>query len=660
LALVAQTIYEQCFQLLSDGLIIITPDETIQDINAAALKIFGYNDLKEGSLDTPVGKKITILIPDHTCITCSIPFKELFKKEGTPSNPNLLQTPEIEHLYRAKTSSGAFLEIIITFSKSFDGKLLIAKIENTTIKSHTKKIMKVVHKILGLTNYLIFFEVDDKGKLIWLSDNFEESMGYKKDEWIGKNAVDLLEAKSKAFILSFFKPGSSKPQFPKPPQTYHVQWVKKDGSLLNLRVIGATVDNLNVMHLAINIDAEEQKRLLEVGIRESQADQFKLVNKTLSCLSHDLRTPTHGIGLLLKQLRDSVTAKELKFSFFEDKILKNIEIFLFDMNWSLDEFVTLINLDSKTCALIPDNFNLNIFFTEIARFISQYIEKKEIELSILLDPQIPINIFSDKEKLKSIILNICKNATDFTNNGKIEILLTLDEKSKQILLRHEKLEEFELTITINDTGIGIDKKYHQMIFEKFSYLPNPAYPSRKGLGLYISSKIADLLCAKLKLEKSELNIGSSFSITIPVKTAKTQDFPVIKLQKPSVLVAEDNELNRRLLIALATKNGCRCTSARDGQEALEKLKKEAFDFVLMDIQMPIKDGLQATEEWREIEKHKSLRRTPIIAVSAVLKDAEKERECQKAGMDSLVSKPCDWETIKKSLKSLGFEITEKK
>jgi len=260
-------------------------------------------------------------------------------------------------------------------------------------------------------------------------------------------------------------------------------------------------------------------------------------------------------------------------------------------------------------------------------------------------PGISEQIFGDPTRLQQVLYNLLNNAVKFTSEGTIEF---------GVKLINDKTLEFY----IKDSGIGVEEKDHKKIFEMFGQADTSTTRSYggSGLGLTISKRLVELMGGKMWVE-SESGKGATFYFTLPYKPVDKidkdqKDLPSSELEKDVLLLVEDNIINQRLTKLMLEKSGYKVLTANNGQIAIDIFKEHReIKLVLMDIQMPVLDGLLATSAIREFELSTGLKRTPIIAVTAHAMKGDKEK-CLDAGCDNYLSKPIMLETLIATIKKI--------
>jgi CheY-like chemotaxis protein/anti-sigma regulatory factor (Ser/Thr protein kinase) len=247
-------------------------------------------------------------------------------------------------------------------------------------------------------------------------------------------------------------------------------------------------------------------------------------------------------------------------------------------------------------------------------------------------------VVGDELKLRQILINIVNNAIKFTNEGFVNVEANIVEQGSNLL--------FEIVVA--DSGIGINKKQLVEIFDEFKQLDFYLTKKNKGtgLGLTITKRLVDLMAGTIRVE-SEPNNGSRFIVEIPltsgILTNRELNMNINGEQKGAesrkikILLAEDNEANQFLIKALTKAKNWNITVVENGQEAVEAFKKDEFNLILMDVQMPLMNGYEATKMIRDIEKERGTH-IPIIALTAYAMKSDKDM-CIEAGMDDYISKP---------------------
>lgn len=376
---------------------------------------------------------------------------------------------------------------------------------------------------------------------------------------------------------------------------------------------------------------EAKNKELEIA-KDEALKTSELKSEFISNVSHELRTPLYGVvgitSLLLENNnlnnRDKKHLKSLKYS--GDYLLNLV-----------NDILQVGKIEANKIELKNVSVNLKEMLDDIANSFSYRLVETNNKINILIDNHVPEYIKCDKVRLSQILINLIGNSVKFTSSGVINLrvkLLSLDAKN------------VGLCFEVEDNGVGIPKEKFDMIFDNFSQLENSNINYQgTGLGLSITKNLIELFESEIKLE-STLNVGTKVSFEVDFELDKntpklaSDSKPKVKELENSeskyrILVAEDNKINQVVTKNLLKKNGYLCTIVQNGKEALEQAKTNEYDLVLMDINMPIMDGNEATVAIREFNDA-----LPIVALTA--SDIDEIRQCcMDIGYNDIVIKPFD-------------------
>ncbi|WP_141735226.1 response regulator [Oligoflexus tunisiensis] len=396
--------------------------------------------------------------------------------------------------------------------------------------------------------------------------------------------------------------------------------------------------------LGTSTDIDEQKRHQEELSRaREQADAANHAKSTfLANMSHEIRTPLNAIlgftDLLLRPNLDDEERKE-----FAATVRRNSSL----LSQLIDDILDLSKVESGKLVIESIPCSLTNLLSDVRAVLSQQAREKKIQFVIRSDGLVPDRITTDPTRLKQILLNLVGNAIKFASEGCVEVLVKMDSHSG-------KDGSSKILFVVKDTGCGISKEGAQLLFQPFSQAD--ASTTRKfggtGLGLVLSRHLARSMGGDVVLTESEPEAGSTFTVTIDPGTTngsteiqelsreqkacsqRDEEHPK-RLNGINVLVVEDSPDSQRLLGRVLQRNGASVEIATDGQQAVEKAVNGHFDAILMDMQMPVQDGLEATAELRR----RGYRR-PIIALTAHAMREEREKALR-AGCDDHLTKPID-------------------
>lgn len=392
-------------------------------------------------------------------------------------------------------------------------------------------------------------------------------------------------------------------------------------------IIGAIlVFVFSVIVLRDSWRSQRYKRQIEAS-NEHNKSLLKSREQLISMVSHDLRTPLSTIVGYTQLLKDSFLNE--KESHYTDRI-KNASKYVSQL---VEDLLDFSKLEAGRIKLEKIIFNLHTLVKETAENIQSLYPDKPIELIIDIDPKIDQPLVGDAFRIKQILSNLISNAYKFTQQGSITIRARIKQNSQK-----EKL----LTLSVIDTGIGIEKEKQNIIFEEFTQAENDTEKKYggSGLGLTISKKLANLLGANLYLE-SKPGKGSAFSLSFPAV------FSNQKLQEPAVITQHNNTAHNAIVIdddlallhlnkEILERNKIKVHPFSSGKEALENINSIEYDFIITDIQLPSFNGFFFAETLKSEQKY-GYKNQPIIAVTG-RKDLNKESYLE-AGFAGFLFKP---------------------
>ncbi|MEH6604315.1 MAG: response regulator [Pseudomonadales bacterium] len=396
------------------------------------------------------------------------------------------------------------------------------------------------------------------------------------------------------------------------------------------REISDLVANFNSMAAQIRerteaLDASRQ-RAEYASLEAERANRAK--SDFLSRMSHELRTPLNGVlGYAQLLRRDDNLASSQRETL---SAIENCGQHLLEL---INDVLDLARIESGQMDVECRPYDLNNLLSRVRDVVQPRAMQKGVEFKVI-NSGVPVAINTDAMKLRQILINLLGNAIKFTDRG-------------SVTLRVEKIQNTQrLRFSVVDTGVGIPEDKIEEVFSPFAQTSVGKQAGGTGLGLAITQQLCHALGGSLWLE-SKVGVGSCFYFDMPYTLAKDWDAaaegqprtpPLLEPQKDiTVLVADDNPTNRDILVQLLQSAGIKTREASNGEQVLALLQQYKTDLVLMDIRMPVMDGLQATSALRADPDFETL---PIIAISATVQ-AELEAQINQAGCNAFISKPVD-------------------
>ncbi|SKB79581.1 PAS domain S-box protein [Daejeonella lutea] len=585
-------------------------------INSATEAMLGYN------LEELQGKRLSEVVVGNVTDTATLEEArqaiaenksyridlQIYRKDGTPIWIHASTTP------------------ILNDAGEIERQVEI--ITDITERKNTEEQLTLLSLVASKTINGVAISTSD-GKIKWVNDALEKLTGYTLEDFKNTRPGDLLagEGTDKNLLEA-----ARKNAMASIPSTIEILNYKKDGTPIWLSISNTptfTKDGTPDQQVEIINDISERKLAEQelIKTREEALQLSKAKETFLSVMSHEIRTPLNAvIGMSHILMDDNPTESQME----------NLKI----LGFSAQNLLKLINdiLDFtkiETGNMVLENVNVNLkeLVSQTLNSLQFKTAEKAVVLKSEIDHRIPTYVKGDNTRLYQILINLLGNSVKFTEVGEVKLKLDLvQETKKTVRVRFE----------ISDTGIGIEPDKIDLIFE--SYTQASSDTTRKyggtGLGLAITRSLLLLHNSSIEVE-SERGKGSKFSFIIDFNRSQESIMleenksPVEQLQA-TILVVDDNEINRILASKVLSKWGVKVDFAENGKVALDKVVDSQYDLVLMDLHMPVMDGMDAARAIRKLGG--AYTKLPIVALTASLFAHELETisEC---GMDGYVMKP---------------------
>jgi PAS domain S-box-containing protein len=489
-------------------------------------------------------------------------------------------------------------------------------------------------------------EVEPNGVIIDANESFCEMSGFSIDELFGKDGGEMLLDDFEKERMKVRNASRSEGE----ADVYELRVLNKNRETRYWLVSAAPLlgdDGEVYGSIGIHWDITAMKQLeFELKAARHKAEESsKAKAMFLANMSHEIRTPLNGIVGMAEQLAQSQLDADQRY--FVD-IMRSASSTLLSI---INDVLDISKIESGKFSIEITPFNLNETIRRTLSIFGEKAKQTNISLDIELMDDRGIMHLGDPHRLSQVLFNIVGNAIKFTQVGYVRVTSNLSRGENDICF---------VSFSIEDTGVGMDMAYLTKVFEAFTQ--EDASITRKfggsGLGLSIARSIVHIMGGTIEIE-SEKGKGTRVNIRIPMRISnektKQDIVEMTDLQKSlkglRILAVEDNELNRMVLQVILKKCEVVVTIAHNGQEAIKLIQEQEFDLVLMDVQMPIVDGLEATKYIREELKLS----TPIIGLSANAMREEVEI-CKQAGMNDYLVKPYSERVLVEVMKKWSPEV----
>lgn len=569
------------------------------------------------------------------------------------SRKNKGRVTEVDTQLYHKDGKRLSIGLSLSFIKDDEGKKIgsiVIMRDMTAQKAAERKLRESESKIRIILDHsaAAIILTDEQERIISWNKHTEAMLGRKHEDLYLKPVSILYPAEEweKIRAADIRKTGSK--------HHFQTKALKADNSSLDVELsvnmLKDSNDNI-VGSVGILQDITEQKHLQDMLVKAKtvaeDANQSK--SQFLANMSHEVRTPMNTIIGLVDLTLDTQLSPEQRDNLMTIKNAGDILLSL------LNDILDLSRVEAGKIQLEHIEVNVNNVIQSVCKGLAVLARNKNLALVWEIAPEVPPTIIGDPVRIRQILVNLINNAIKFTFQGQITTKVELLDLKDGIC---------ELRFAVRDQGVGIPQDKLETVFEAFTQAD--ASTTRRfggtGLGLTISKRLVEMMGGKIWVESEEFK-GSTFIFTGKFKVAEAS--AVVEEQQPvevkprsaektekalRILLAEDNVVNQRIAAKMLEKRGWFVKGAENGKQVLEYLDKEPFDLILMDAQMPVLDGFEATRLIRESEK-KSGKHIPIIALTAHAMAGDRQK-CLDAGMDGYVSKPIDRQKLYEAVETL--------
>ncbi|MBN1116319.1 MAG: PAS domain S-box protein [Bacteroidales bacterium] len=607
--------FRNIFNFSLDGILVVRKEGEILEASKTACLILGYNR------DDLIGSSILTIMPEGYFKQRSEAMK-ILNAEGKYTFFSKYIThkgAEIFLEFSSKFINYEGTEVILTFLRNITDRI---KNEEDLRESEERYKRLVEH----LPSAIILHH---KGKIMYINNSVKQLLGGRfVNEFLNKDFISFISEADRPRLLSQIEQAE---ELNLPSESIEIKMIKTDNQRILAEMVSIPlVVNRRRVILSVFNDITERKRIeKELIVAKNQAEESdRLKSAFLANMSHEIRTPMNGIiGFTDLLESDRLTDKDKK------RYINIIKASADRLLSIINDIIDISKIESGAINISLAEFELKKLVNDLYQFFIPQMSGKKLGFTLEVDTEDDIILNSDKGKINQVITNLLSNAYKFTNEGSIKIKVLTDEISETV------------SVTVEDTGIGIPENQLNMVFERFRQAEHFAseFHEGTGLGLSISKGFIEALGGRISVNSQE-NIGTKFTIILPFERlesvsasnpeSKTDITEVDDYSSKTILIVEDEQYNYEYLVEALKPTKVNTLWAVNGLEALQKVvENKKIDLVLMDIKLPIMDGYTATEKIKEHKKE-----LPVVIQTAYGLEDDRQKSLSIGG-DDYISKP---------------------
>jgi protein-histidine pros-kinase len=628
----AEAGYRGLLEAAPDAMVVVNAQGEIVLLNVQAEAKFGYRR------DELLGQTITNIIPVGLVERVVAPHLR------APEDAIAQHLGEGIELYaRHKDGSEFPIEVMLSPLESADGLFMTASIRDITKRKAAERLLaRAEAQYHGLLEAApdAMVVVNAAGEIVLLNVQAETQFGYPRDELLGQPVTNIIP-NGFAEQLRTAHHGPSEAGFAPHNRSTYAEGIelsarRKNGSEFPIEIMLSPLESADgVLVTAAIRDISARKKAMELILSRDRAESAnRAKSRYLAGVSHELRTPLNGIlgyAYLLHMEGDlsPIQAQRVEAMLEAGKHLLEMITSILDLS----------QIEAGRLELDPSNVDPLAIATACLDLVRPSAQARNLRLSVVYTPDIPRLVLADPIRLRQILLNLLSNAVKFTDSGSVSLRLRVNDTGER------------LRIDVADTGPGIAPSQRTKLFRDFERLDSQAVRQIEGsgLGLALSAELAALMGGQLGYEDNP-DGGSVFWLELPMTTSSGLAPPAEVSEAANrqalagepdvaplkILLVDDVAMNRDIAGSFLRFAGHQVTGVDSGADAVEAAASQDFDVILMDVQMPGMDGLEATRRIRRLGGSRG--QVPIVAVTAQA-FAEEVQECRKAGMTENLTKP---------------------